>query len=266
MRIRFVVAALAMLLLQVTATRAEVIAWFDSDGVKIRYVSAGKGEPVILLHGFSGSADGAWINPGTFKAIEDAGYQVIAIDQRGHGQSDKPHDPQSYGVQMADDVGRLLDHLNIRQAHIVGYSMGGKIANTFRARHPERLISLTLGGYGWPWKARDTSYEKALANMGRRQILPGNDISALAACSVLSNELVPAAEDLRANNIPVLSLVGTEDEVVPRSEVESLRQTMSAVQSVDMPGTHAGAEAALYKSQFGREIITFLGQHSQAAH
>lgn len=262
MRKRVTSASFATLLLLVSGASANVIEWFDSDGVKIRSVSAGEGPAVILLHGFSGSADGAWINPGTFNAIAMAGFRVIAIDHRGHGQSDKPHDPELYGVQMAEDVRRLLDHLDIAQAHVVGYSMGGKIANTFRARHPGRLLTLTLGGYGWPWKGRETSYEDALASLANRQVLPGNDMSALAAYSVRSNDLVPAADDLRANRIPVLSLVGTEDEAVPRSEVETLRQTMSAVQAVDMPGTHAGADGALYKPQFANEIIEFLNQYT----
>lgn len=266
MRKRVTLASIATLLLLACAASANVIAWFDSDGVKIRYVSAGDGPPVVLLHGFSGSADGAWINPGTFSAIAVAGYRVIAIDHRGHGQSDKPHDPEGYGVQMAEDVRRLLDHLDITQAHIIGYSMGGKIANTFRARHPDRLLTLTLGGYGWPWEGREMSFEEALANMTNRQVLPGNDMHALAAYSVRSNELVPAADNLRANKIPVLSLVGTEDEAVPRSEVDTLRQTMSSVQAIDMPGTHAGADGALYKPQFANEIIVFLDQYSDRTH
>lgn len=266
MRNRVTFAAIATLLLLTFAASASEIAWFDSNGVKIRVVSAGDGPPVVLLHGFSGSADGAWINPGTFNAIAIAGYRVIAIDHRGHGQSDKPHDPDRYGVQMAEDVRRLLDHLQIPQAHIVGYSMGGKIANAFRARHPDRLLTLTLGGYGWPWEGPDLGYEEALASMNNREVLPGNDLRALAAYSVRSNELVPPAEDLRANRVPVLSLVGTEDEAVPRGAVEMLRQTMSAVTAVDMPGTHAGPDGALYKAQFSDEIIAFLQQHTDKTH
>ena len=76
---------------------------------------------------------------------------------------------------------RLLDHLEVDKAHIVGYSMGAKIANSFRTRHPDRLISLVLGGYGWPWQSPPVSLHEARANMENRTVLPGNDLDALAA-------------------------------------------------------------------------------------
>ena len=121
---------------------------FDSNGVEIHFVSKGEGPDVVLLHGFSGSAEGAFIKPGTFDAIVNAGFRVTAVDHRGHGSSEKPHDPDSYGVKMAEDVRRLLDHLNIDRAHIVGYSMGGKIANTFRSRHADRGVRACRSPHG----------------------------------------------------------------------------------------------------------------------
>jgi pimeloyl-ACP methyl ester carboxylesterase len=98
--------------------------------------------------------------------------------------------------------------------------------------------------------------------MAQRELLPGNDLDALAAYQVRANELVPAEADLRANKVPTLSLVGTEDIAMPRADVETLRRTMSKLTSVDMPGTHAGQDGALYKAQFGAEIVRFLQQHS----
>ena len=74
---------------------------------------------------------------------------MIAIDNRGHGLSDKPHDPQAYGINMVSDVVRLLDHLSIQKAHIVGYSMGGRIASVFLTEHPERVRTATLGAAPW---------------------------------------------------------------------------------------------------------------------
>ena len=186
---------------------------------------------------------------------------MTAIDHRGHGQSDKPHDPDSYGIEMAEDVRRLLDHLGVDRAHIVGYSMGAKIANTFRTRHPQRLITLTLGGYGWPWRSRQLSLEQARENMSRRTILPGNDLDALAAYRVRSNELVPTEEALNSNSIPTLSLVGTEDEAVPGDDLKKLRRTMAMIEAIDMPGTHAGPDGALYKEQFAEEIVAFIRRH-----
>lgn len=236
---------------------------FDSDGINIRYFSGGQGEALILLHGFSGSAEGAWIRPGTFDALVVAGFHVIAIDHRGHGESDKPHDPASYGVNMAEDVRRLLDHLGLDRAHVVGYSMGGKIANTFRARHPQRVVTLTLGGYGWPWRGQAFTLEESRESLAQRTLLPGNDLEALAAYRVASNDLVPSEQDLRANSIPTLSIVGTEDAAVSSDNVITLRKTMANVEAVDMPGTHAGPDGALYKAEFGDEVISFIRRNSK---
>lgn len=233
---------------------------FDSDGVNIRYFSAGQGEALVLIHGFSGSATTAWIKPGVFDALVDAGFHVIALDNRGHGGSDKPHDPASYGVNMAEDVRRLLEHAGLERAHIVGYSMGARIANTFRSRHPQRVITLTLGGYGWPWRGPAVTLEESRKNLVQRPPMPGNDLDALAAYGVTSDDLVPGEKELRGNSIPTLSIVGTEDTVVMRGgdQVKSLRETMANVEAVDMPGTHAGPDGVLYKAAFADEVVAFI--------
>ena len=100
---------------------------FDSRGVRIHYVDKGRGTPVVLIHGLTGSYARHWETPGAIEALEKAGFRVIAIDCRGHGQSGKPRNPSEYGLEMVEDVVRLLDHLRIEQAHVVGYSMGGAI-------------------------------------------------------------------------------------------------------------------------------------------
>ena len=97
----------------------------------------------------TGSAARHWEGPGVIAALETAGYRAIAMDCRGHGQSGKPHDVNQYGLEMVRDVIRLLDHLHIDRAHVVGYSMGGIIANQLLVRYPDRLRTLTLLGAGW---------------------------------------------------------------------------------------------------------------------
>ena len=127
--------------------------FFDSNGVRIRYVEAGRGEPVVLINGLATWVDGLWRNSGVIDALAKD-FHVIALDCRGHGKSGKPHDPASYGREMVEDVARLLDRLQIRRAHIVGYSMGGMIGGTFSAAHPNRVLTTTFGSsYPRVWTA-----------------------------------------------------------------------------------------------------------------
>ena len=120
-----------------------------SDGVKIHYLEAGQGTPVILIHGYTGSAEGNWFANGVAEALVGK-HRVVAIDCRGHGQSEKPHDPAKYGPQMAKDVVELMDHLKIAKAHVHGYSMGDMITGQLLATHPERFITACFGGSGVP--------------------------------------------------------------------------------------------------------------------
>ena len=118
---------------------------FFSNGVRIHYVDQGSGQPVVLLHGFSGSLDSSWVETSVLPKLA-TDYRVIALDYRGYGQSDKPHDPKSYGLHMGHDVVRLLDHLNIARAHIVGHSMGAGITAKLLTTHPDRFVTATLSG------------------------------------------------------------------------------------------------------------------------
>src|SRR5262249_29372053 len=120
---------------------------FDSNGVKIRYVTEGKGEPVVLIHGWMGDSS-MWgrDQSGNTKLKGLEGFQVIALDCRGHGKSDKPHDLEKYGPEMAADVVRLLDHLKLEKAHLIGYSSGAFIAGKVAATHPERVLSIVYSG------------------------------------------------------------------------------------------------------------------------
>jgi pimeloyl-ACP methyl ester carboxylesterase len=116
--------------------------FFDSNGVRIRYIVAGSGEPIILIHPFAASAE-IW-EP----LVKDLSqnYQLIAMDCRGHGKSEKPHDPKQYGIEMVNDVVRLMDHLGIKKSIIIGYSMGGSIAMKMLTEHPDRIRLAVIGG------------------------------------------------------------------------------------------------------------------------
>ncbi|MGE5597160.1 MAG: alpha/beta fold hydrolase, partial [Hyphomicrobiales bacterium] len=111
----------------------------ESGGLTINYIDEGQGQPIVLVHGFASSLQGNWRATGVVDALVNDGRRVVALDCRGHGRSDKPHDPEAYGgTKMADDVVNLADHLGIEKPDLMGYSMGGGIAASLLARFPQR--------------------------------------------------------------------------------------------------------------------------------
>lgn len=263
---------------------------FDSDGVKIAYVEAGKGEPVILIHGFTASAAMNWIAPGVFDALADK-YHVVAIDNRGHGKSGKPHDPDAYGAKMVEDILRLMDHLKIDKAHLVGYSMGGFMSNKFLAEHPDRVLTVTLGGAGWT-KENDTTMSlldelatsletgKGLAPLIERLTPEGqpkpsedqiqamnslvllmNDPKALAAVARGMKGLTVEEAQIKANKAPVLALIGEIDPL--KAGVDELEKVMPNLEVVVIE--KADHMNAFGNPKFIETLTRFLGEHSQGA-
>lgn len=218
--------------------------FFDAKGVKIHFLIDGTGEPVVLIHGLDSSARVNWQMPGTIDALA-RDHQVIAIDLPGYGESDKPDDPAAYGEQWVDDVILLLDRLNIRKAHIVGYSMGGMVALKLIAEHPERVISGTLGGAGW--LREDSILQKIWAHMrspGARSI----------------SELALTADQLKAIRIPVEILVGDRDPM-KKLYVEPLESVRSDWRVIEIEG--AGHLNCIFKKQFIDEIEKWLDMNRQ---
>src|ERR1700754_72022 len=120
-----------------------------TDGLRIAYERVGEGTPVVLVHGFGSSKEQNWKSTGWYGSLTEAGFSVLAIDNRGHGQSDKPHDPMFYHHdRMAEDVATVMDEAGIESAPYVGYSMGGLIGLRFLALFPDRITRLALGGVG----------------------------------------------------------------------------------------------------------------------
>src|SRR5919106_4349900 len=138
--------------------------FFDSNGVRIRFVEQGQGAPVVLIHGYTGNLERHWMNNGVFAALAKD-YRVIAMDARGHGKSDKPHDVKAYGPEMAQDIVRLLDHLKIERAHIIGYSMGAIIAGHLLTTNPERFLTAVFVAHHAvrKWTEKDTQDAEASA-------------------------------------------------------------------------------------------------------
>src|SRR4051794_26647861 len=161
-------AALAILAGHAGVSRASADETFDSNGVKINYSVKGKGEPVILIHGWLSSGWINWDLPGTTDLLAKD-FQVIRIDMPGHGRSDRPTKDEAYGPELVEHVIRLMDHLKIKKAHIVGYSMGGIITAKLLAKHPDRALSGTLGGMGW---LREGSLEQKFFAAGGKDGAP----------------------------------------------------------------------------------------------
>jgi pimeloyl-ACP methyl ester carboxylesterase len=235
--------------------------YFDANGVRLHYVEQGSGEPIVLLHGFGGSAQ-ATIETGVFANLSKD-YRVIAMDLRGHGKSDKPRDAKLYGREMALDVVRLLDHLKIQRAHIEGYSMGGQIVGQLLTLHPERIITVTLGGapVGIRWTDDDEQrIQLEAAEMERdgvsssqiirlappdakpsdREIAkrsqaalanPGDDRFALSAVHRTARDRIVTTEAIIAATVPMLGIVGSLDAFyMPKfQELKTLKPAMTLV-------------------------------------
>lgn len=262
--------AAAIALAQTTAIKQPS---FDSAGVPIHYLVTGNedGEPVVLVHGFVGNIEVQWA--GVIPALQND-FKVIALDCRGHGGSGKPHDPKQYGLEMVHDVARLLDHLKIDKAHIVGYSMGAGIALAFAIHHPERTRTATLGGGAGPDPDRQKlvaivadSLEKgeglapliiALTPKDRPPPTPAaiklidagvqkfNDVEALAAVArglLINQEAIPTEAQIAAIRVPLLAIIGADDPL--RSGVDRLQRLVPAAKVVVI-------EKADHMTAFGR--------------
>src|SRR5262245_5401118 len=132
--------------------------FFDSNGLRIRYVEAGAGVPVVLVHAYTRYLESNWIAPGVFADLAKD-YRVIAYDMPGHGKSEKSYESSAYR-DMATDPIRLMDHLGIKRAHLIGYSMGGGVVAKAAATHPERVMTVILGGHSGyrDWQPEDEKY------------------------------------------------------------------------------------------------------------
>jgi pimeloyl-ACP methyl ester carboxylesterase len=207
------------------------MAFFDSDGVQIHYEVFGEGKPIVLVHGFASSLEGNWVRPGWIETLKPI-RQVIALDCRGHGESEKPHDPSAYGSSMGGDVIRLLDHLGIEKADLFGYSMGGAISLGLIARYPQRFTRVVLGGVGArpPRRGLDSPVAQAMLTDDASSIddpvakgfrafaeRTGNDLRALAAVNQ-GGQRRADPELLGTIKVPVLIVIGEKDNLVGSAE------------------------------------------------
>jgi pimeloyl-ACP methyl ester carboxylesterase len=125
------------------------MASFTHDGVEIAFLDQGRGEPIVLVHGFASNKEVNWLLPGWVATLTAADRRVIALDNRGHGASGKPYEPAAYhSAIMAEDVRALIDHLGLPRVDLMGYSMGARIAAFLTLAHPQCVRSVVFGGLG----------------------------------------------------------------------------------------------------------------------
>lgn len=261
--------------------------FFDSNGVPIRYVERGAGPAVVLMHGYTGTLDRHFIANGVFANLAQD-HRAIAFDLRGHGKSGKPHDPGAYGEVMAGDVVRLLDHLKITRAHVIGYSLGALIAGRLATMKPERLMSIVYVAQ-LPMREITPFFETfadesvkelegdlpfrslalALQPPGakplpddeiRKMIAPlvaASDVKALAALWRGYRTLLTPDGGLRAAKVPMMVLIGSADQAA--SGVPALVKTHPQIRALVIEGAYHGGElGVMRRPEFMAALREFL--------
>jgi pimeloyl-ACP methyl ester carboxylesterase len=253
---------------------------FDSDGVDIAFTDEGEGFPTLLIHGFGSNYRVNWLSTSWIREFLAAGRRLIAFDNRGHGDSGKPHDPTAYSSAiMAEDARKLLDHLGVEKADVIGYSMGARIAAGLALRHPERVRSVVLGGYGdalvtrapfdpaEPLIAalRAASLEDVTDPRGRTYRIfadqTRSDREALAACVIGTSRerLTPA--DVQRISVPVLVAVGGEDKGA--GSAKALAALIPGAQAFEIPGRDH--MKAVGDKAHKAAVLAFLARQKAAA-
>ena len=202
---------------------------FRHDGIEIAFLDEGKGEPVVLIHGFASNKEVNWVYPEWIETLTRAGRRAIALDNRGHGRSSKLYDPALYDIPlMAGDVLALMDHLKIARADLMGYSMGARILAEIAFTHPGRVRSGIVGGVGINMiegsgrapvvaDALEAESLEAVSDQRGRAFRAfaeqtKGDLKALAACMRGAQKRL-TREQLARLRVPVLVVTGTEDDI-----------------------------------------------------
>lgn len=220
-------------------------------GIRIAYEVVGEGPPIVLVHGFASNRATNWRATGWYGTLTQAGRQVIAMDVRGHGESDKPHDIDVYNEgELAWDVERLLDHLGHDRADVMGYSMGGFIALRLLHDSEERVRRAVIAGVGENYYGRGAVETDAIA-AGLRTLNPAdvqgavprqfrlfaeqgkNDLEALALCMTRERRSFQASE-FEELMVPTLIVVGEKDTIT--GPPGALAEALPGSHTVIVPG------------------------------
>jgi pimeloyl-ACP methyl ester carboxylesterase len=248
------------------------MASFKNGEVEIAFLEEGDGEPIVLVHGFASNKQVNWVNTGWVSTLMRAGRHVIALDNRGHGQSSKLTDPADYhSAKMADDVAALLDHLSIARADVMGYSMGARITAYLAVNSPERVRSIILGGLGirlvegvgLPESIADALEAPSLADVtnptGRMfrafAEQTKSDLKALAACMRGSRQTLNR-EQVAGIKAPALVAVGTKDPIA--GSAQDLASLIPGARALDI--TDRDHMTAVGDKAYKSGVLDFLNQ------
>ena len=229
--------------------------FFDGPSARIAYIDVAPTgpdlhEPILLIHGFASTHAVNWVNTLWVKTLTQAGRRVIALDNRGHGQSEKLYAPEDYATPvMAQDACALLDHLGVARADVMGYSMGARITAFMALNHPGRVRAMILGGLGHHLvagvglpigiaDAMDAPALESLTDPMQRMFRAfaeqtKSDLRALAACIRGSRQTLDA-EELGAILTPALVAVGDKDAVA--GDPHELAAMLPKGVAIDIPG------------------------------
>ena len=245
---------------------------FTHEGVEIAFLDEGAGEPIVLVHGFASDKEVNWVSPGWVTTLTRAGRRVMALDNRGHGESTKLYEPAAYhNAVLAEDVRALMDHLGFSRADVMGYSMGARITAFLALAHPDRTRSAILGGLGdhlIKGVGLAETIARALEASSRAEVTDPtalmfhtfaeqtkSDLLALAACMRGSRETLSGAEVGRIA-VPVLVAVGSNDRIA--GSPENLAALVPGAKALVIPGRDH--MLAVGDRVFKAGVLDFLAQ------
>ncbi|MGA8724573.1 MAG: alpha/beta hydrolase [Acidimicrobiales bacterium] len=240
------------------------------DGVELAYQVTGEGPPVVLLHGFAADSERNWVRPGVAGAIESANRQTVLLDARGHGRSEKPHEPAAYaGGAMARDVVCLLEHLGLENVDVCGYSMGARTAMTLAA-NGDRVRTAVFGGVGRRLGSRAMAERAPTIGEGLlaadagaiddpvarafREFAESTDAD-LAALSAFQRSGAFPRTDLSTIELPTLVIAGADDRLA--GSPHELAERIPGAEVTVVSGDHL---SAVFDSAFATAIVDFLAR------
>jgi pimeloyl-ACP methyl ester carboxylesterase len=226
----------------------------SSEGYRIAtYQWGDEDAPTVLcVHGFASSCRDNWVNTGWVRDLTRAGYRVLGVDQRGHGASDKPHEPEAYGMgALTADLVAVLDTYLVDSVRYAGYSLGARVGWQFAVTAPEHVERAVLGGIpdGRPLARLQIDQARAYAEHGTpvedqvtrnyvtlAERVHGNDLRALVALAEGMRYGDADPDPAHAPQQEVLFATGSEDAILERSR--ALADATPRGEFVELPGRH----------------------------